>query len=355
MFWKASDNSENERNARTERGRNLLPFGVGFLDDSLLGISKNDLVLIGAPSGVGKTALCCNIAEANLEAGKRVHYIALEAEEFEIESRIKYKIVSKLYFEDAERPRLHKKLSFDAWFLGQFAHELKAYEDVASKFFASAYSDLHVFYKSDKFNVSDLIETVVYCAAKTDLIIIDHVHYFDFGDDNENRAMKEIAKTARTLALENGKPIVLVAHLRKRDKFNGERCAGLDEFHGSSDLVKIATKVITLAPGRPVSKCEYETFFRTPKNRTNGSSTRFLGRAIYSSETGRYEREYRLGWAEQKREDEFTDIGESAQPDWARSLACPFSGRSHHDVPRQSKVPAAKRNPPGNRYMPGGD
>lgn len=355
MFWKASDNDENERNARQERGRNLLPFGVGFLDDSLLGISKNDLVLIGAPSGVGKTALCCNIAEANLEAGKRVHYIALEAEEFEIESRIKYKIVSQLYFGDADRPELSRKLSFDAWFLGQFGEELEQYENDASKFFSSAYGGLHVFYKTDKFDVGNLIETVIYCAKETDLIIIDHAHYFDFSDDNENRAMKEIAKTARTLALENSKPIVLVAHLRKRDKFNGERCAGLDEFHGSSDLVKIATKVITLAPGRPVSKCEFETFFRTPKNRTNGSSSRFLGRAIYSSEMGRYEKEYRLGWADQKRDEEFADVAESAQPDWARNIACPFRSRPDNYAPRKSPPSRFERKPPNNRYMPGGD
>jgi replicative DNA helicase len=55
-------------------------FGVTYLDAALKGICPNDLILIGATSGAGKTELCAQIARINAKLGKRVNYIALEAE-----------------------------------------------------------------------------------------------------------------------------------------------------------------------------------------------------------------------------------------------------------------------------------
>ena len=44
---------------------NKLSFGVKFLDAALGGILPDDLVLIGAPSGVGKTGFVTNLAAAS--------------------------------------------------------------------------------------------------------------------------------------------------------------------------------------------------------------------------------------------------------------------------------------------------
>jgi len=318
MFVSASECAFSEIEKRKNATKGLLKFGVSYLDDALKGIMPKDLVLIGAPSGIGKTQLCCGIALSNLEAGKRVHYIALEAEEHEIERRLKYQLVANAFYRDVNRPRLSAKLSFDRWLLGEFIDELWPYEEKAAEFFKSGFQNLYLYYKQGKFGVVELIEQVAVHSQPADLIIIDHVHYFDFEDDNENRAIREIAKIARTLALEQGKPIILVAHLRKRDRHNQEIAAGLDEFHGSSDLTKIATKVITIAPGSVTDSGTYETYFRTPKSRWNGGAIRYLGRLIFDPRTNSYAKEYKIGFAECTRNDGFEELADVNYPDWAR-------------------------------------
>lgn len=342
-FHSAGRESRTERIERAKIGRNQLRFGIEFLDDALSGILQDDLVLLGAPSGVGKTQLCCNIALANLEDGKKVHYVALEASRFEIERRLKYPLVLERFFADPARPRLERKITFTDWLLGRHAEALSVYEDEVDAFCETAFRDLNVLYKSDKFGVAELIEAVLSCSSETDLIIIDHVHYFDFDDDNENRAIKQIAKTVRTLALEEQKPIILVAHLRKRDKQNEELVPGLDEFHGSSDLYKIATKVITFSPGRITQEGMYETFFRAPKNRLDGGVTRYIGKEFFSPRKGDYESgKYQIGWAGRTRKEGFAEIDRSLLPSWARGKGA--SGSDFNSIPpRQPDISRANR------------
>lgn len=317
QFQAASERARGELNRRLDAKSKLLRFGLKFLDDAMLGIRTTDLVLIGAPSGVGKTQLCCQIALANLEDGKTVHYIALEAEEDEIERRMKYQIFATAFYGLPSEMRRGTDISYDNWVNGAYVDEWKEIEDYASKTIESGYSRLFTYYKTGDFGVPQMIELIVSNAKDTDLFIIDHVHYFDFDDDNENRAIKEIAKTARTLALEEQKPIILVSHLRKRDKGNSELVAGLDEFHGSSDLAKIATKVVTLAPGSVTSSGMYETFFRTPKNRTQGSVTRYAGRVLYDSRTTLYGKTYKVGLAGLTRTGGFEELAHAHYPQWA--------------------------------------
>jgi KaiC/GvpD/RAD55 family RecA-like ATPase len=337
MFRVAAAASRAEREQR-EKGITTLRFGVDFLDDALRGIFPDDLILLGAPSGVGKTQLCCNIALANMADERHVHYIALEAGEYEIERRLKHPLVMERFYADENRPRLGETVSYVDWLMGTHKEALKPYEDEAERYFAAAYKNLHLYYKQDKFGIADLIEQVHYIAHKTDLIMIDHVHYFDFDDDNENRAIKEIAKAVRSLALEEQRPIILVAHLRKRDRANDDLVAGLEEFHGSSDLFKIATRVITVAPGQMTESGLFETFFRVPKNRLDGGVTRFCARELFDPKTGVYETsKYKLGWAEQKRSKGFSELDGNRKPAWAkRSMA---SGQGGNPYPNFTRPP----------------
>jgi KaiC/GvpD/RAD55 family RecA-like ATPase len=313
---------------------NLLSFGVSFLDDAMIGILKNDLILVGARSGAGKTQFCVNVALANVRAGKRVHFLALEAEQGEIETRIIFQFFQELFTEnrknwmaarmteknDELRMRLDavysKRFSYQQFALGETLQILPDLTNMAIEKLDSL-EGLHTFYKSDKFDVRDFMLKVLECDDETDLIICDHVHYFDYDDDAENKSIKEIAKTARTLALENGKPIILVSHLRKSDK-NGDLVPSLEEFHGSSDLYKIATKAITLAPGAWNAEGKMQTFVRIVKNRFDGSVTRVIGAVNYLISEGRYEIEYKIGDANQKRDSGFTALEPFNYPQWAR-------------------------------------
>ncbi len=317
-FLKATDSNLAEVNPRRKHRNKLLTFGIEYLDDAMIGIMPNDLILIGAGSGAGKTQICCNIAAANITAGKRVHYIALEAELYEIERRIKYQLFSKYYFRDGPEKRPPGRINFQNWMMGDYFDSHFVYEALAADEFEKTYSNFFIYYKQDKFDIYNLIETVTVCAKDTDLIIVDHVHYFDYDDDNENKSIKEIAKAARMLTLEQGKPLILVSHIRKRDKKIEETCPGLEEFHGSSDLYKIATKAITIGPGASIEGGKYETFIRIVKNRFDGGVTRHMGKVIYDNTKGQYEKVYEIGSANQKRADGFTTTDKHNYPDWGR-------------------------------------
>lgn len=314
-FLVAQSSAFDEVQARMRNRHRLLTFGVDYLDDAMYGIMPNDLVLLGARSGAGKTQFCCNVAMANANAGKHVHYIALEAEHWEIERRIKYQYVAEEFFKDPDRPDID--LRFSRWMMGDLVEKLGFYEAAAAKRMEKL-TNLHIYYKHGDFGLKDMTKLVTEVSEETDLIIVDHVHYFDFDDENENHAMKQIAKTARMLTLEQGKPMILVSHLRKRDRFADDMVPGLEEFHGSSDLYKIATKAITLAPGAWGSKGKFETFFRIVKDRWDGSVTRYIASCNYIQREGRYEKGYRIGAAEQKRGQEFAELDQSSRPSWTK-------------------------------------
>lgn len=333
-FRKSTNAARMERSARLNVYRDLLTFGVSYLDDAMMGIFKNDLVLIGARSGAGKTQFCVNVAVANMKKGKRVHFIALEAEEYEIERRIKYQMFSTLFFENRKnwssqrrfendldlRTKIDEKysgqISYQQFVSGVYSERNADIEDIIDEKYENEYDGLFTFYKTDSFDVNDLVLQVASIASETDLVIVDHVHYFDYDDKDENNSIKLIAKTARSLALENGIPIILVSHLRKADRY-GDLIPSLEEFHGSSDLYKVATKAITLAPGLFDSGGKMQTFFRIVKNRNEGSVTRYSCAINYIPSEGKYETKYKIGNASQDRESGFKEIDRIALPWWA--------------------------------------
>lgn len=341
-FLRSIEQVFDEVNARRTYREGILSFGIEYLDHAMEGILKNDLILIGAGSGAGKTQTCCNIALANVQAGKRVHYIALEAEALEIERRIKYQLFAKHFFADSNRPKI--EISFQKWMLGDFFDSCVAYEALAAQEFIDKFPTLFTYYKVDKFDVNDMIATILECASETDLIILDHVHYMDFDDDNENKAVKVIAKTARSLALEQGVPIILVSHMRKADRHNQAFAPALEEFHGSSDLYKIATKAITLGPGAMTADGTIETYIRIVKNRFDGSVTRFLAKAFYNSKQGRYEKKYHVGNAYQTRDQLFQSISYDLYPKWAEYYA--GNGGNSPNATTGAQAPSAPKRGP---------
>ncbi len=308
------DSSE-EIKVREQRGENTLKFGIKFLDDATEGIFPSDLILIGARSGAGKTQMCCEILDANMKDGKKVLYVALEAGPREIESRLKYKLFMKHMRANYQTREAANDIGYTKWFLGRHLYQYPVQENLTHEEFKVKYKNAFIEYKAERYGVKELIETISGSYREVDLIIIDHIHYFDSDDENENRALKQISQTARMLALEKNKPIILIAHIRKADKKNKDLAPDMDEFHGSSDLYKIATKVITLAPGKNFKGASRETFIRVPKDRFSGGYGHFVGQVYYCPNGGGYEDSYETGWANK---DQFEALANNACPKWAR-------------------------------------
>ena len=274
---------------------NTLKFGVTFLDRVLEAILPTDIILLGAVTGAGKTEVATQIAFENAMKGKRIHFFALEAEDTEIERRLLFKAMSSKYYLDPEKPRIISP-NYLNWYLGKDGDVWKKYSDVLNQ--ADWLGNLHTFYRTNKrFGIEDFKKKVLALNGKTDLIICDHIHYFDLDHDNENKAVGSIIKGMRDLALVNKVPIIVIAHLRKTDGKNKKLIPTMDDFHGTSDLGKICTKSVILAPGGPVpnTKGVYYTYCRFGKCRVDGARTRFQVRAQFDATINMYRPDYELG------------------------------------------------------------
>jgi len=310
-----------EQRNELELGR-YLPFGVKFLDDAMIGISKGDLVLIGGRSGGGKTELATHIAMTNALQGKRVYFFALEAERNEIADRIKYKALANCYFSEPHSKRTH--IAYDRWKAGLLAREFAPYVSVVNEGL-KALDKLFVRYGEENYTIDQYDKDMLEIKDKADLIIIDHLHYFDLDESQANAELKAIMKRIKFLALQYQTPVVLVAHIRKQDKRFANLVPDQEDFHGSSDVIKIATKAITIASayGRknyqagpshdgkatleeiklPVN--QFASYMRIVKNRRNGSVCTPTALVSYSPETNSYGSGYILG-------DEMSDKGSAA-------------------------------------------
>lgn len=290
LGFKAS--SERMRAARP-REINPLTTGINYLDRALNGILPDDLLLVGAQTGAGKTEFVSNLAVKNAMAGRRVHLFALEASEGEIEKRLMFKILSREYAADDRKEELFTPRYLD-WVIGRYNVAWEKYEHALERE-AEKLSNLNTYYRTDRFGINEFTKLVFSLGERTDLVVVDHIHYFDTDQENENRALHEITKGIRDVAQIQSVPVVLVGHLRKKDRRSAQVVPDIEDFHGSSNIGKIATKAVILAPGPAVSPTRFETFVRIDKCRQDSSLNRYVGKAIYRTDINDYEDGFTIG------------------------------------------------------------
>lgn len=339
-FMPSSERFKMERQERIEQSKNILSYGVKFLDEATGGIPQQDVVVLGAPSGRGKTQLITLIARTNAEgvssgsvikAPKNVFVFALEAERHEIERRIKFGMLSTLYKFDcktAGREIERGLLNYRDWRLGALETELGPFEDRVLAHAESRLKTLNTFYRTaGDFNIHDMEKSIVKVARNADLIILDHLHYVDTEGQNENAEFKAIVKKLRDLALVFSVPIIVVAHLRKPQ--GGPRSTALmpqlADFHGSSDITKIATTGILMdstpremVTGENEKSNTWPTFMRVGKLRLDGTTLRYGAVTYFDNTSGRYRDQYALGHFE-KNETEWKCSTPDRRPRWAKS------------------------------------
>lgn len=304
-----------ERDDRIDRARRRLSYFVGFLDDYLRGILQNDLVVLGAPTGMGKTDLALNIAAANAMGGRRVHYFALEAEPRELERRTKYSLLSRELFRTKHPER--DRMNYTDWYIGNLENACHSLNGWAEEQILEKLATLQTFYRGARFTAEDLQKAILAVYERSQLIVIDHLHYVDSDDDNEARALGDTVKTIRDVSLRIGVPILLVAHLRKRDQRAKQLIATLDDFHGSSNVTKIATQVIAIERAHCIEADKWylhPTFISVLKDRRSGAP-RLSAVCMFDQRTRGYASQYRLGRISGA---EWEEVALHEIPDWAR-------------------------------------
>lgn len=322
-FETITDSVEPAERAREEYGQKKCGTGINYLDKALGGgIGTSDILLITAPSGVGKSELALAIASHNVANGKRVHLLALESDRYENTQRLLYRELARLYFSES-RIRVDmqgKQLNYSDWLDGKFSKALYDLEREATNILKEKYKNLKVFYRTKEFGVEELTQKILAAKDETDMFILDHLHYVDLDPNtNENVAMMTLVKTIRDIALLCGKPMVVVCHVRKNNTFQKQLLPDLSSIHGSSAISKICTHAVALAPCfEPTGAAgKFYTYVGVLKNRRDGSKTRYVGKCIYNSFANEYMGMFKLGRLV-KNDSEWKELEENETPYWAK-------------------------------------
>lgn len=296
--YSVNESLDLEKEKRIANSKTHSQIGVSYFDHALGGIYANDVLLIGAKSGVGKTELATLIALENAKAGQRVIYFALEAEEQEIIRRIQFKYISKYFFDNIKNFDSKIKLRYQDWYYNKLHGKIREAEKYAVNEITKLEGKLKTIYRtSSNYTADDFRKHFFALQDDADMFIVDHVHYFDSDEPNENKALKETMKRIRDCALLGNKPIALVAHMRKSDSKQKLLIPELDDFHGSSDLAKIATKAIAIAPAfdiKPIGT-QYPTYMKVLKNRVGSDSERYTALGYFDISSNTYDKEYSVG------------------------------------------------------------
>lgn len=316
-FASSVDRLEGELEERLADAGRALKYNNAFLDDALRAILPTDLILLGAPTGIGKTDLALNIATTNAFLGKRVHYFALEAEPRELERRTKFSMLSRAVFEARHDQRF--KMNYTDWRLGKLEHICGEWNGMVNARFEKHLRPLWTLYRGNKFDARDLEKQVIEVHESTDLIVIDHLHYIDAREDqNEAKALGDVAKTVRDLVLNVGKPVILIAHLKKKEQGSKRLVPEIGDFHGSSNITKVCTQAITIERCHVVQSPKWflaPTFFSVLKDRRDGASP-FVAVANFDRRTKSYAPTYTLGRLKKGGSD-WEPIALTDKPDWA--------------------------------------
>lgn len=323
QFENVAESIAQARAAREMAQTNRCETGIRFLDKALGGgIATGDVLLLAAPSGAGKTETALYIATHNAALGRRVHFFALEAERHELTQRLLYREIAELYFQSKvlRTELLGRRLNFADWMDGRYGTALVDLEEQAESVVREKYKTLNVYYRDREFGTEELRSQVLAVMEQTDLLVCDHVHQVDLPEsENENRAMTELIKTIRDIALLSQKPFIVVAHVRKRDSRSRSLLPDLDDIHGTSNLAKIATKAVMLAPCYDSTQKpgEYFTYMRVVKNRRDGGRSRYAAVCTFDASKNRYLDQFILGRISSDGQ-KFEPLQDTEMPHWVK-------------------------------------
>jgi replicative DNA helicase len=305
-----------------------LDTGIRFIDEISDGVAMNDLVIVAAKTGVGKSQMLAEIArnvanvksEANLARVRdggdpsSAFLLALEAYAGEMQRRLKWPTICMLW-RQANPGKPH--LDWGKFSNGRYRDELEPFEARAQELFAEKYTALHTLYRnSATFGIDEMERAIVRASKDHDLVLLDHLHYVDTDSEdrnvNEYGMQKKIVQKLREITLTKGRPIIAAAHFSKPEvgKF-AAILPPMEKIMGSSDISKIATQVILLGntsgleedaftlpfdPGTLGLKGTVPTLVRLAKSRLYGAErTDIVAVCFFDRSAGQYRPQYLPG------------------------------------------------------------
>ena len=321
---------------RAIKPNSICTFGISPLDDALYGILPDDMVIIGADSAVGKSQLCLDMAIANACMKRQVILYFLEGGDEAAMRRMVWKLLTKKYFEEHKGMGVEmdiRKWSMNMHSKADFINDL---EDKVMEMWGKrldGYLKLATFDSS--FTLKDLTESFpIY--GNPDLIIVDHLQYFDISNPkSELQEISEILKSIKTITQFSNIPVVLVSHLRKKGNERG--LPDQEDFYGTSNIAKISSLAITIAPaftGENHAEGIYPTFFRIVKARTKVSPNLAM-LCDFNIKTQTYSDKYKVFRLSDGRP--VKELLPSELPKWATSVIVNTKVEEEETKPRGTK------------------
>jgi len=249
-----------------------IPYPWTKLTEKTRGLRKNELVTFCAGSGIGKSAVCREIAHHLMKHGETVGYIALE----ESTQRTALGLVGI----ELNRP-LH------------ISREGVTDEQLREAFAASVGNGRTYLY--DHFGSIDsgnLLSRIRYLAraAGCGWIVLDHISIVvsGIGDGDERRLIDNTMTSLRSLVQETGVGLLLVSHLKRPEGRGHEEGAqtSLGQLRGSAAIGQLSDLVIGLERDQQDEESRNITTLRVLKNRHTGV-TGEAGQINYNPDTGR--------------------------------------------------------------------
>lgn len=300
LWLKAEDNIENIDPNK------ICNFGISVLDDALIGILPNDFIIIGGDSGSGKSETGLDIAVHNALNGKNVALFFLEGGSEEAINRIRWKLIQKKYYDNK---CTGIDMDYRKWRMGKLKSPLmrELSFQCFNEFKEKIKDRLHIYSFEEGFTIQMLMNSLGYFNKQKeekylmeyyvdiDLIIIDHLQYFTLTNpQNELVEMTEILKKVNGITMHHKIPIVMISHLRKKDRDRG--IPNQEDFYGTSNAPKMSSVTISMAPhfiSDQYDKGIYPTFFRFAKSRT-GLRQSYAALCKFNSFKGKYEKDYMI-------------------------------------------------------------
>ena len=313
LGWKEAFEKE-AKDRHSINSKTLCTYGIKALDDSMLGIANNELVVIGADSGHGKSELALHIARYNAQKGKRVAVYALEGGYDEVIARMKWRDICDVYYNPKNQYTAEGiDMDYRKWKLNYAeSPTLIDIEDNIRETYKDLYRDnLHIYDSKDGLTIDTFYSALmdfhkfvkapegspfqVTSQFDVDLIIIDHLQYFSLTKpESELFEITQILKAVKDITEHHKIPVVLISHLRKKGKDRG--FPSQEDFYGTSNIPKIANTAITLMPDFEKEFLVdgiFPTFMRIVKSRI-GLRSNYAFRINFNLNTRTYEDNYQI-------------------------------------------------------------
>lgn len=333
VLWETSWRTQfaEERDERfLLRPEHLCHYGIMCLDDALTGIFKNDLVAIGADSGVGKSELVLNIARHNAKNGKKVVLFYLEGGEREAMRRLKWRDIVDFYYKNYSNTSLD--MDYGKWVSNTINDPqgiLRRIEEVVYEKYNEEFKNNFLVYPIPKdFGLNELdmalmtLRDNLTLGLTADLILIDHLQYFSLAEgETEIAGITKILRHCKHITDRLNVPIVLVSHLKKKSRERG--LPDQEDFYGSSNIPKISSTSITISPdyqGEDRGRDRFPTFFRIVKSRT-GVRSNIASRAVFNLKLRQYEDDYQVYKLDTFNKPEEVALNDNDKPSWSKKRA----------------------------------